>query len=317
MAKHGVDFHMKEKILNMLKKKNEVVSGEKLSSELGVSRVSIWKHIRSLQDAGYDIVSHPRGYQLVSSHDALFPWEFPGRTPNMHYFTQTSSTMDAARQLARDGCPQFTVVVAERQSNGRGRLQRTWYSSEGGLYFTTVLRPQLPLGLSFRVNFCASLVLARQLRQMFDIPATVKWPNDILVGTRKLCGMLSEMEAESDAVSFVNIGIGLNVNNDPTPDEPRAVSLKTLLGREVSRKDILRRFLDEFEHQVTHRIHEDVIPEWKTYTSTLNQQVRIVTVRETTEGLAVDVDDTGALVLKLADGSLKKIIYGDCFYRDR
>lgn len=307
---------MKDKILKILREENQVVSGEQLSAELGVSRVSVWKHIRKLQGAGYHILSNSKGYQLVASHDAPFPWEFPDRSPNLHYFPQTSSTMDIARELARNGCPHFTVVASERQVKGRGRLQRAWHSSEGGLYFTVVLRPRIPPALSFKVNFCASLVLTDLLRRLYSVPATVKWPNDILVGNRKICGMLSEMEAESDAVAFVNIGIGLNVNNDPSAEEPRAVSLKTLLGRQVYRKDILKQFLDEFEHRINTRLHEDVIQEWKTLTSTLNQPVRIVTIRDVSEGLAVDIDETGALVLQLADGSLKKIIYGDCFYQD-
>jgi len=306
---------MKEKILQLLTQQEGIVSGEQLSSVLGVSRVSVWKHIRGLQDAGYPIESHPKGYRLASSHDALFAWEFPDRTPNYHYEPETSSTMDVARKLAREGCPHFTVVAAERQTRGRGRLQRTWYSTDGGLYFTVVLRPQLPPMLSFKVNFCASFVLARLLRHMFDVPACVKWPNDILVGDRKICGMLSEMEAETDVVSFVNIGIGLNVNNAPEADEPRAVSLKSLVGRDVSRKDLLGKFLEAFEDHLKNRMQDDIIESWKTYTSTLGRPVRIVTVHETSEGTAVDVDETGALVLQLPDGSLKKIVYGDCFYR--
>jgi BirA family biotin operon repressor/biotin-[acetyl-CoA-carboxylase] ligase len=167
--------------------------------------------------------------------------------------------------------------------------------------------------LSFRVNFLASLTLACVIREMLQIDARVKWPNDILVNERKISGMLSELEAEADRVFFINIGMGINVNNDPSGAEPGATSLKMIAGREVSRKDLLARFLEQFSDRIHNVALENVISEWKKYTVTLGRQVRIVTQREESEGLAVDVDENGALVLELANGELKKIIYGDCF----
>jgi BirA family biotin operon repressor/biotin-[acetyl-CoA-carboxylase] ligase len=143
----------------------------------------------------------------------------------------------------------------------------------------------------------------------------VKWPNDLLVDERKICGMLSELEAEADRVAFINIGIGLNVNNDPSGIEPAATSLRAILGRQVSIKDILARYLDAFEQRMQATAFDGVIEEWKQYTVTLNRDVRVVTAHEVLEGKAVDVDDTGALILKCADGSLKKILYGDCFHQ--
>ncbi|MCP4751889.1 MAG: biotin--[acetyl-CoA-carboxylase] ligase, partial [Proteobacteria bacterium] len=232
-----------------------------------------------------------------------------------HYFSEVTSTMESAKNLARKGCPSFSVVIAERQSKGRGRLSRTWHSDKGGLYFTVVVRPRIPPALMSKVSFAAALSLARVLRNDFDVDARVKWPNDILVDERKLSGMLCEMEVEADMVAFLNIGIGINVNNDPVPKEPNAISLKTLLGRDVPRKDVLSRFLDEFEREIDRPNLDHVIPEWKTYTITLNRQVKIVTTSNVIEGRAVDVDDNGALILELADKSLKKIFYGDCFHQ--
>jgi len=290
-----------------------VVSGEVLSDTLGISRVSIWKHIRKLQALGYRIDSTPKGYRLIDSPDAPFPWEFPGREGRMHYMPEVTSTMAVARDMARKGCPHLTVVVADRQTQGRGRLKRRWLSDQGGLYFTTVLRPEIPIALTPRLNFLASLVLARTVQQLFHIDARVKWPNDILVKGKKLAGMLSEMEAEADLVNFVNIGIGVNVNNDPTDKEPGATSLKNLGGKSFPRKKLLAGFLDAFEKRLDPLSLDTVISEWKRYTVTLNQPVRVVTRRETTEGIAVDLDDTGALILRLPDGTQKKIVSGDCF----
>ncbi len=305
---------MKGQILDILRTETEVVSGETLSAHLGISRVSVWKHIKKLQEVGYDIEASPKGYVLIGAPDVLYPWEFGNKEPKIHYFDEVDSTMDIARDLARNQCPHFTVVIAGRQRKGRGRLKRTWLSSEGGLYFTIVVRPKIPPVLSSRINFAASMVLAKTLRSMFKIRAMVKWPNDILVDDRKISGLLSEMEAEMDMVNFINIGLGVNVNNDPTPHEPMATSVKKILGREVSRKDLLKAFLDDFEHTLKDSDFENVILDWKRYADTLNRQVRIVTTHEVWEGLAVDVDENGALVIKLADGSLKRIIYGDCFH---
>lgn len=306
---------MKAKILKELRSRKDIVSGEYLSSALGISRVSVWKHIHKLQELDYNILSSANGYQLLGSPDIPFPWEFTGRESKIYYFAELSSTMDMAKELARKNCPDFTVVIAGRQTAGRGRLNRQWVSDEGGLYFTLVLRPDIPLPISSRVNFLASLTLARVLRETYGIEAAVKWPNDILVGDRKLSGMLSELEGEADRVFFVNIGMGINVNNNAAGVEAGAISLKSIVGREISRTELLTRFLDEFEARLKNAEFENVISEWKQYTGTLQRQVRIVTRQEVSEGLALDIDENGALIIELADGSIKKIFYGDCFHQ--
>jgi BirA family biotin operon repressor/biotin-[acetyl-CoA-carboxylase] ligase len=308
---------MKTRILENLKKKEGTVSGQALSVQLGISRVSIWKHIQQLQALGYEITSSAKGYRLVNSPDVPYPWEFAGRESKIIYHAELTSTMDAAKQLARKGCSNFTTVIAGRQTSGRGRLKRQWFSDEGGLYFTVVLRPDLPPVLSFRVSFLASLTLAKTLNEMFGVDVRVKWPNDLLVDEYKICGMLSELEAEADRVAFINVGIGLNVNNDPSGIEPAATSLRAILGRKVSIKEIVARYLDAFEQQMQAAAVDRVIEEWKAYSVTLNREVRVVTTRDVFTGKAIDVDDNGALVLKCADGSIQKILYGDCFHQSR
>lgn len=307
---------MKGKILEILKREGCFVSGEELSRQLGISRVSVWKHIQKIQQMGYGVDSGPRGYHLAQAKDLLMPWEFPGRESRIHHYRTSSSTMDVARKMAREGAPDFSVVVADTQEKGRGRLMRKWLSDDGGLYFTLILRPKLPPALSYLVNFTASMVLAETLRSRFGIEAMVKWPNDILVGGRKLSGMLSEMEAEGDMATFVNIGIGLNVNNDPTAEEPMATSLKALRGESVSRREVLAAFLDRLEERIEKHGFEDAVACWKGYTMTIGRPVTVTTTRETVEGLARDVDDSGALILEIADGSTRRVIYGDCFHRD-
>ncbi len=303
---------MKSRILSLLKSAEDVVSGEALSASIGISRVSVWKHIQKLHEHGYVIEATPRGYKLLTCPDIPFSWEFPQREGLIHYFSEVPSTMDIAREMARKGAPHFTVVIAGRQTKGRGRLKRVWHSEDGGLYFTLILRPSIPLQWCYRINFAASLVLCRMLCQETGIEAQVKWPNDILAGGRKLSGMISEMEAEAEMVSFINVGVGINVNNDPEHNEPNAASLMKLLDRTVSRKDLLSHYLDELEIYLSMADFEKTIDEWKKFNCTLNKQVRVVSPTETLSGFAKDVDPGGALILELPDKSIKTILYGDC-----
>ena len=308
---------MKSRILKYLQDADEVLSGEQMSAMLGVSRVSVWKHIQSLQTAGYPIESTPKGYRLDDRPDVLQPWEFPDRENRMHCYGEVDSTMARARLLAREGCPEFTVVTADRQTRGRGRLGRSWHSQAGGLYFTIVLRPALPPQLSSLTTFAAGLTWAQLLREDYRIEAGLKWPNDLLVGDKKLSGMLAEMEAQGDLLTFVNIGIGLNVNNNPTAEEPSAVALAQLAGKRLSRRDLLAGFLDRFERRMADPgALDNIIAEWKPLAATLNRPVKIVTTRETLEGIARDVDESGALLLERPDGTLQRVIHGDCFHRD-
>lgn len=306
---------MKARILNVLRRESGLCSGEALSRELGVSRVTIWKHLQALQDLGYVVEAGSRGYRLLAAPDALYPWEFPGREDRIHYYPGIDSTMNAARELARRGCPHFTAVVADRQTGGRGRMDRSWHSEIGGLYVTLVLRPNLPVVESHKVCFAAGLELVHTIRETVGVAATVKWPNDLLVGERKLAGMLSEMEASGDLVTFVNIGIGLNVNNDPTDREPSSVCLKSLLGRTVSRRELLSDFLDRFEKRVADSNLEGVVSEWKSFTNTLGRDVCIRTLSGTLNGRAEEVDDDGALRVRGADGRLHRVLFGDCFHK--
>jgi BirA family biotin operon repressor/biotin-[acetyl-CoA-carboxylase] ligase len=304
---------LKQKIISKLKQANTVVSGEALSAELGVSRVAIWKHMKRLSQSGLSIVSSPKGYRLNHDPDSLLPWEFGTRSNLIHHFLETASTMDVAMDLARKGCPDFTVAVAQRQTRGRGRLRRTWLSESGGLYFTVVTRPDIPMILAGLVNLAAAIDMADILRSQFQVDARLKWPNDILVGKHKICGILSQMETEGDRVAHLNIGIGLNINNTPQIDEPIAVSLNTLLGRHVDRREILVAFLNSFERRILTFDEQTVIEAWRSNNVTLGQKVRVVNTNGMIDGTAVDVDSHGGLLIRLADGAVRTVFYGDCF----
>lgn len=305
---------MRAKILALLRDTDTPLSGEGLSGAIGVSRVSVWKHIHKLQEAGYAIEASSQGYRLLEEPDLPYEWEFSEGEAKIHYLSETASTMDVALTMARQGAPHLTVVVAGRQTSGRGRLSRQWASTDGGLYLTLILRPHLHPLYASRMTFLAGVVLARTIQEVYDLPAQVKWPNDLLIRELKVAGMLAQMEAEGDALSFVNIGIGLNVNNDPSAAVPLATSLGKEMGRPLSRKNLLRAFLKRLEARLAKPLDETIITEWKRHTVTLGRQVEIVTTRETVRGLAEDVDAHGGLCLRLADGTATTVVHGDCFH---
>ncbi|PID40861.1 MAG: biotin--[acetyl-CoA-carboxylase] ligase [Proteobacteria bacterium] len=307
-------MNSKQRIFHILKQHNCVVSGETLSAELGISRVSVWKHVRGLVQDGIAVQSSKQGYRLQPDADGLHPFHFDAREERIHFFPETGSTMDEAMLLARQGCPAFTVVVAQRQTRGRGRMQRSWASADGGLFFTVVLRPAVPLLLSGLVNLAAAVDMAGILISTYGVEAGVKWPNDILVNGKKICGILSQMEAEGDQVAHLNIGMGLNVNNSPEQEQPMAVSLSSLLKRKVPRRQILTAFLDVFEQRMRAWDTGRVLTQWKSCNVTLGKRVRVETLRQTVEGMAVDLDDHGGLILEMEDGAMRTVVHGDCFH---
>jgi len=304
----------KRHILKTLRECGGYLSGETLSSQLGTSRVSIWKHIHSLKEDGYVIEASPRGYRLVSSPDLLLPYEFPGLEQRIHYFPEIGSTMDVARELAKKGVEEGTIVIAEAQTRGRGRLSREWLSPEGGIYFTLVLRPKISPAYAPRINLMASIAVAATSRRLFGLKAELKWPNDVLIKGRKVCGILAEMDAEMDVVNFVNVGIGINANTSIPKFEKTVTSLKDALGREISRKEFLNALLIEIERLQPLLMKAHLLEEWKKLSVTLNKDVRIAASGEVIIGRAIDIDATGALIIKEKNGSFKKAMAGDCIH---
>ena len=305
---------MKGQILNALRECGGYLSGETLSEQLGISRVSIWKHIRSLKKDGYVIQASPRGYRLVSSPDLLLPSEFPFLEQRIHYFPRIGSTMDVARELAKKGAREGTIVIAEAQTRGRGRLSREWLSPEGGIYFTIILRPRISPAYAPRINLMAAIAVAATIRKLFGLKAELKWPNDVLIAGRKVCGILAEMDAEMDVVNFVNVGIGINANTSVPQFERTATSLKDMLGREISRKEFVSALLVELERQQPLLMTANLLKQWKKLSVTLNREVRVVSLGDEVVGQAIDIDATGALMLRDKDGSLRTVLVGDCIH---
>jgi BirA family biotin operon repressor/biotin-[acetyl-CoA-carboxylase] ligase len=240
---------------------------------------------------------------------------FVGRC--LEYRAALGSTQDLGRELAEAGAVEGTVVLAGRQTAGRGRLGRSWISPRGGLYFTVVLRPP-PEHLRALV-IIAALAVARAMERLAGLQTSVKWPNDVLVAGRKVCGILSESELVGESVSYALVGIGVNVNADMAAYRETAAlatSVMTELGREVSREALAAGILNEFEAlYLAAQAGEPIHQEWRARLSTLGKEVRVRFGEQVEEGLAEDVDSDGSLVLRRADGSRVTIAAGDVTLR--
>ena len=304
---------MRKKILGLLYQEKDFVSGEDLSKKLGISRVGVWKHIQVLRKEGYVIEASNKGYRLISAPDLLLPEELAELDKKVYYFEEVSSTMDVARKLAQKG--EEAIVIAETQTKGKGRRGRYWYSSRGGIYFSLTLRPTISPSQAHLLNLLAGVAVAITIRKLFNINATLKWPNDVLINEKKVCGILAEMEAEADIVRFIILGIGINVNNNISDRIKSAISLREILGKEVSKKKLFLPLIKEIEKLQSFLNQPKVlVNRWKWLSSTLGRYVRVIIQNKILEGEAIDIDNDGALILKTSDEGLKRIVAGDCIH---
>lgn len=311
-----------EDILKVLRSEtSNYVSGEDLSKGAGVSRAAIWKHIEKLRSEGYEIEASPHlGYRLIAVPDLLIPGEVKwllktkilGR--DVISYKKVNSTNVAAYGLAEQGLREGTVVLAEEQTGGRGRQGRKWVSPSGGVYLSCILRPRLAPSEVSKLTLAASVGVARAIREMTGLIAMIRWPNDILINSKKACGILLEMKAEQDSLHFVIVGIGLNVNTQPALLPKGATSLKGELGEEVPRVPLIRRMLECLEECYVCIQKGDfprAIEEWKGYSDMLGSRVKVSLPTREFEGQAIDIDTDGALVVRLDNGFFERASSGD------
>lgn len=317
-----------EKILSVLRhSKDSYVSGEDLCGHSGISRAAIWKHIENLRDIGYDIEAVPHlGYKLVSAPDALIPSEIRWKLKTKIFgrdiisYKKVDSTNDIAYHLAEKGVKAGTAIIAEEQSRGKGRHGRHWVSpSKGGIYLSCILRPKIPPNEIPRITLFAAVAVAKAIRDVTSLDVSIKWPNDLVLDGKKVCGILTEMKAEQDSVDFIILGIGINVNT-PLKQLPKgSTSLKDELNnhnikRSISRveltKQVLER-LEEFYSILERNGFEPIIDAWKGLSNMLGSRIKVILPGRTFEGLAHDINPDGALVVRLDSGILEKVSSGD------
>jgi len=241
------------------------------------------------------------------------------------FLREVGSTNDLAKELAGYGAVEGMVVVAETQTAGRGRLGRGWVSPKGGLWFSVVLRPELKPAEAVRLVFVSGLAVAEVLRELYGVRVETKWPNDVLVKGRKVCGILTEMNTTGEKVNYVIVGVGVNANFDVKKDfsedlKTVATSLKNELGKKVKLEELFRALLEKLENIYGLFLKEGFAPvlgKWKTYAGFLGCQVEVASGTEKWVGLALDVEDDGALIMRLEDGTVKRVFVGDATLRSR
>lgn len=313
---------MKEKILDYLNKKHDYLSGDQISKHLGISRQGLWKHIQELKDSGYQIAAVPHlGYLLESCPDRLFVFEvarglntkFMGK--KIHYFDYLTSTMDLAMKLGMDGAPSGSIVLAESQTRGRGRLGRGWFSPKyKGIYLSLILRPKILPAACPILTLMSAVSICEAVKEMVGLDAQIKWPNDLLMHNKKIAGILTEMNAEVDKVNFVVIGIGLNVNNDQKSLIAGATSLKQQQGTQINRVVLLQEILRRLENNyllLEDKGSNEIINKWRNFTLTLGTRVKVDYQNKHLEGQATDIDADGALLIRKDSGLIQKISSGD------
>ncbi|WP_336771881.1 biotin--[acetyl-CoA-carboxylase] ligase [Paenibacillus sp. MMO-58] len=295
------------------------VSGEMISHELGVSRTAVWKQIKKLESLGYVFEASRRlGYKLVSPPDTLSVPKLISELKSkvfgssIEWHEAVDSTQNLAQKLAEEGAPEGTLVIAEQQHNGRGRMGRGWVSPQGkGIWMSMVLRPSVPIHFAPQLTLLTAVALCRSLRRITSLPIGIKWPNDLLIEGKKISGILLESTAEEERLRYVIAGIGISVNLEKTdyPEEilEKVTSLRIANGGEgFDRITVISDFLQEWEQLYNLYLDKGfapIITLWEALSVSLNRPARLITPQGTIDGVPIGLDASGALTVRKDDGS--------------
>ena len=323
---------MRKTIVDFLKSNsNKFLSGEEIASKLGISRAAVWKHIQTLRKNGYKILSRENnGYQLQVAPDLLLPSEIQSGLEtkiigkNISYHIKADSTNRIAKELANKGAVDGTVVIAEEQIGGKGRLGRSFFSPKSkGIWCSIILRPKFLPHEAPKCTLMAAVAVARAMIR-FDLKPAIKWPNDLLYDGRKIVGILTEISAEMSRINYIVVGIGINVNINreefPNDLQSIAASLSEMKGEEISRTDFFRALLEEFDKlylEVNSGQFENILDDWRRYNITLGKKIRVLPAGSSDEfsAEALDIDADGTLIIKTDNGT-EKVYAGDVSIRE-
>lgn len=321
---------MKYKILELFKNTNDYISGEEISNILNVTRSSIWKYIKLLKEEGYEFASSTKvGYKLISCPDILNKYEvlpllntkYIGQ--NFFHYTSVDSTNTKAKDFAKNNLINGSVFVSEEQVQGKGRLGRHWVSPKSsGLWFSLLLTPNIPSYQISKVTLIGAAAVFLALKD-FNIDSKIKWPNDIIINNKKICGILSELNGEINNINYLVMGIGLNVNmssNDfPEDIKDKSTSLSIEFNKSFDRKHLLATILNKFEYLyddflATGKLNETLEISRKA-SILLGKNVQCINGSQSLFAKATEITDDGELLVELKDGTLKKIICGEVSIR--
>lgn len=320
---------MKSQILSLLRERGDYVSGQELCQRFGVSRTAVWKAVNQLKKEGYDITAvQNKGYRLTAEKglfgknelESRMETEWAGR--RVLFFDSLNSTNLRAKQEAENGAAQGTLIVADMQTAGRGRRGRSWSSPPGtNAYFTLILKPEYVPDRASMVTLVAALAVAEGIRETCGAEAFIKWPNDIVIGGRKVCGILTEMSAERDYIHHVVVGIGINVGRQDFPPEIRAVAacLEEICGQKVSRTALIVNVMRYFE-KYYNRFCETtelsgLLEDYNRRLINRDREVCVLDPGGNYRGISRGINSAGELLVELENGSTVNVYAGEVSIR--
>lgn len=307
---------------------SEYLSGQDLSDVLKISRVAVWKHIKKIQTLGYKIESKQKlGYRLIDDTEKLLPWEITRDLKTqligkrVYYFEEIDSTQNFAQNIAADKKENGTIIIAEKQTSGRGRLDRKWTSPKGGIWFSLIIHPKFDVSSSTLIPILSAVALSKSIKSVLDIETEVKWPNDITMNGKKVAGVLVDASFQTNSIDYLILGIGINFDIDAKKLEkrltktPNFYGIDSLRGKEdkTPPKKLLKEFLLQFEKnlfQLDKGEKSKIIKEWTKRAAGIGKKITINTSNGKISGISQGIDNDGALKIKTRN-EIKKIYVGD------
>lgn len=303
---------MKEEILRLLRGADGYISGQELCNRFGVSRTAVWKAINQLKEAGYEIEAQQnKGYRLMAAPDLMTEAEIKSLmhtdwvAKEVLYFDKIDSTNTKAQELAEKGYPSGTLVVADKQESGKGRRGRSWVSPSGtGIFMTLMIKPDINPNNASMLTLVAALAVAKAITSVTGEEAMIKWPNDIVVNGKKVCGILTEMNAQFDYINHIVVGIGINVHNESFPEEISQMASSLMIeagGKRFHRAQIIAETMSYFEQYYdTFLKTQDLSALVREYDKLLvnrNKSVRVLDPKEPFDGKAMGITPKGELIV--------------------
>lgn len=303
---------MKEEILRLLRSADGYISGQELCNRFGVSRTAVWKTINQLKEAGYEIEAQQnKGYRLMAAPDLMTEAEIKSLmhtdwvAKEVLYFDTIDSTNTKAQELAEKGYPSGTLVVADKQESGKGRRGRSWVSPSGtGIFMTLMIKPDINPNNASMLTLVAALAVAKAITSVTGEEALIKWPNDIVVNSKKVCGILTEMNAQFDYINHIVVGIGINVHNESFPEEISQMASSLMIeagGKRFHRAQIIAETMSYFEQYYdTFLKTQDLsalVREYDELLVNMNKAVRVLDPKEPFDGKAMGITPKGELIV--------------------